>query len=218
MSFFYHQNVVFLSFQMTKHKNKPLVPRDRPLRGGFSIPFKEIRDNAHAFVALMADAKERLDQEMSATPTNSEDWIVPAPNSILEVQMYSRAIQVFAAMAVEGALNTYGLMRFGEEQLKGYRGSTVRKLHDFLNHKYARPFGKEDPLPLALKRLADRRNAIVHIKADESVIDEQGQFTYVTPIHWPPATPKAAIDSMDEMELFFKEFPERDPETEMFFF
>jgi hypothetical protein len=187
------------------------------MRGGFSVPFKEIRDNVRELSGLLASAADQVETEMSANGSKTDDLILRLPESVFDLQLYSRAIQVFGAMAVEAALNTYGLMRFGADQLEAYRGGIKRKLHDFLDHKYATPFAKDDPVVIAMGRLVARRNAIVHAKADESTVDEHGQFTYVTPRNWPPVTVEAAVASIDEMELFFKEFPHRDPDTAMFF-
>jgi hypothetical protein len=156
---------------------------------------------------------------MKAFAASADQAIVPEPRLILHVQLYSRAVQVFAAMSVEAALNTYGLVRFGNEQFDEYESKPKgprRKLIDFLDHSFARKPGKTDPITLAVERLTVRRNALVHQKSDESTLDEQQRFTFTSGPNKPDVSVEAANESFDDMELFFQDFPSRDPQAGSF--
>jgi hypothetical protein len=89
-------------------------PREMPTTGGFSLPHLELYDDTQRLLEQMRNAI-RAAEERSATLRASGDEIrAPLALPGLEAQMYSRAIQVFASMAAEAALNAYGLMWFGE--------------------------------------------------------------------------------------------------------
>jgi hypothetical protein len=197
---------------------KRLVPRDLPARGGFSIPANEIRDNAAALYSELNVAARELSVAIAEDPRLGDLPVVSLPASLFNVQLYSRAVQVFTAMAVEVSLNTYGLIRFGAEQFASVeRYGLPKKLLTLLDHDKAGRPAETDPIVVATKRLAERRNALVHQQSDETILDPDGQIKFVgDPIN-PPVTYEAAQAAMIDMEVFFQEFGRRDRELSWLF-
>lgn len=121
----------------------------------------------------------------------------------------SDSIRVYAAMAVEGFLNWYGVLRLGADVFNSQfeRLGLVPKLQALLLVCDAVVLEKNDPLVQALERVAATRNALVHPKAKE--------FDPADPL----APPKgnfcdAANGAAENMQLFFEAFVEAVPEAE----
>lgn len=121
----------------------------------------------------------------------------------------SDSIRVYAAMAVEGFLNWYGVLRLGADVFNGQfeRLGLVPKLQALLLICDAVVIERKDPLFQALEGVAATRNALVHPKAKE--LDPEG----------PLSPPKgnycdAARGAVESMQRFFEEFVEAVPEAE----
>lgn len=198
-----------------------LTPRKLPDRGGFSLPFSELRKNTLALYELLSTAQRALENEVAAIEAQpSPSVVVQMPHSILDVQLYSRAVQVFAAMSVEAALNAYGLMRFGAAEFDAYeklRHGPRRKLLELLDHEYAGRPSDDSEIVQCVDRLVARRNALVHQQSDESTIGVNAVLSYVSDIRWPDVTMTAGTAAIKDMQAFFSTFPNLDGETAGFF-
>lgn len=76
---------------------------------------------------------------------------------------------VFAAMAVEAFLNYYGVVRLGEERYSRdfERSAAERKLRGVLEASDGLVLTADDPLAVLARRIAGRRNDLVHPKTQE---------------------------------------------------
>lgn len=114
----------------------------------------------------------------------------------------SDTARIYAAMAVEGYLNFYGVLRLGQQVFDDHfeRMGLVPKLLVLLLVCDQLNVARNDPLVLLLDKVAQSRNLLVHPKATEVVGD--------------PATcqrlsfsiPAAAEQAVANMELFFAAF------------
>jgi hypothetical protein len=79
------------------------------------------------------------------------------------------SLVMFAAMAVEAFVNYYGVVRLGEEHYtREYeRSSAERKLRGALEMAEGLVLAADDPLVVLARRIAGRRNDLVHPKAQE---------------------------------------------------
>jgi hypothetical protein len=170
-----------------------------PLLGGLSMPFVDLRSDTLALHKQLEDALNR------AEPV------------LYDVQLYARATVVFACMTIEAALNTYGLIRFGEAQFErhfAYDGP-ARRLCRLLRFGAGLELPLDHPMLAAVERVVKIRNAIVHIRSEESRFDESGvvrSSTKKTRNNW-----AGEVDGvLQDMDLFLTHFPDADPETRTF--
>ena len=109
---------------------------------------------------------------------------------------------LFAAMAIEAFINFYGVSRLGEEQFKQHveRLPIERKMQLLLLICDGLEVEKGDRLIIALKAVADRRNALAHPKAKQVPRDQPARDRSGWPI------PEAAQEQIQTMREFFSEF------------
>ncbi|HSI23980.1 MAG TPA: hypothetical protein VK959_13275 [Methylophilaceae bacterium] len=121
----------------------------------------------------------------------------------------SDSVRIFSAMAVEGFLNYYGVVRLGEEAFNTHfeRIGLVPKLRALLLVCDSISVSTSDRLVLLLEQVANGRNALVHPKAKE--------FPGYVPAEGRPgvAVPDAARQAVKAMGLFFEEFVSLVPES-----
>jgi hypothetical protein len=116
--------------------------------------------------------------------------------------LLSDSVKIFTAMAVEGFLNYYGVVRLGETEYRTHfeRLSSVQKIRALLLVCDSLSITQVDPLVKVLERIAERRNSLVHPKAkelpDALAAEERGGT----------AIPEAAREAVADMEEFFREF------------
>jgi hypothetical protein len=84
-----------------------------------------------------------------------------------ERDQLSDSIRVYAAMAVEGFLNWYGVLRLGEAVFNEHfeRLSLVTKAKTLLLVCDSLTLTRDDPLLAVMDKVAQSRNALVHPKA-----------------------------------------------------
>lgn len=189
------------------------TPRPLPLHGGFSQPHREFFDYALELRRQLALAEKRLEAELAAVATPT-----PTPTSIWDVKLYSSAVTVFCAMSVEAAINAYGLMRFGKDQLEAHfrlLGPT-RRLEELVRCTRGVKLRRSDPLLQATRRLFARRNAIVHPQAAEASFDARGFLTVPESAWGTPTKTKDADASINDMRTFFSAFPMLDRDAATF--
>jgi len=125
-----------------------------------------------------------------------------------QVRCYSRAVQVFAAMVVEATLNTYGLFCFGEEafERKAARAGPAERVKLVLEPAAATSVADIEEIVQIVDRLARRRNALVHPRAELALVDETGTFRTVTARRAGPVDLDTAHAAIADMECFLKRF------------
>lgn len=127
-------------------------PRNLPARSSFSTPHVQSFKGALYFLQLL---------EQRSAPPNIE--------GTLERQAISEAVQVFAAMTIEGAVNLLGILVLGEDDF--YRTLERKSIRDKLSDLLATLGGvsdvvREDLLSLAAN-VSQARNSFVHPKPQE---------------------------------------------------
>lgn len=138
-----------------------------------------------------------------------KDTPITTPNAHPEIATLARrrdqsadTIRIYAAMAVEGYLNFYGVLRLGQDIFDEHfeRLGLVPKLRLLLLTCDQLDVPKSDPLVLALDRIAQSRNALVHPKTKEVVGEPSLYKRTAIPA---PETARAAVN---DMESFFEAF------------
>lgn len=199
------------TFNRKAERTQP-APRLLPKIGGFSSLFVELRDGALRLREDLDAAHSVMQADLSTSPPSD------LPPSVWDVKLYSTSVTIFAAAAIEAALNQYGLMRFGEEQFErhfAYAGP-VKRLRRLAKFARGLDLADNDPLVAAVARLSQRRNELLHPRAVESTVDSQGVFRTPDAAWNTPTKRVHADESIKDMEIFFSLFPQLDPETAMF--
>lgn len=190
----------------------PPVPRPLPLIGGFSSPYVELRDHTLRLREHLEAAAQALKADLTDSPPEH------LPPSVWNVKLYATAVTMFAAAAVEAAINQYGLMRFGAEQFEqhlAYDGP-VKRLRRLLKCSCDLDLADDHPLVEALSSLSQRRNRLVHPRAHETAVDKQSVFRTPDAAWESPTHVSDADASIHDMNQFFNLFPNADPETATF--
>lgn len=165
---------------------------------------------------LLAEHVSLCDEVLQKWPGDARAPIT-APNAYLEITALARrrdqtadTVRIYAAMAVEGYLNFYGVLRLGQDVFDEHfeRLGLVPKLRAVLLTCDQLNVPKSDPLVLALNRVAQSRNALVHPNTIEVVGDLSLHKRKATP------TPEAACNAVADMEAFFEEFIKAVPKAE----
>jgi len=191
------------------------MKRPIPNQGGFSLPYRELLANVQRFYVWL-DAAAATDSVVLSSETDAAAFRRGVAE-LMDRQMLSRAVQVFAGMTAESALNTYGLIRFGEatfERCFARRGP-VWRLTEMAKHGAGRVLAKGDPLVCTLESLCEKRNRLVHPRAEEAAFDRS--MTLV-----PASTPQAhrylteADAAYREVHAFLRAFADLDSETQTF--
>jgi len=114
----------------------------------------------------------------------------------------SDSVRIYAAMAAEGFLNLYGVLRLGQEVFDSEfeRLGLIPKATLLLLVCDGLKLSKKDPMLLALDQVAQSRNALVHPKSREFA-----NYSELKPkAH--SRTPQTARDAVKNMDKFFTEF------------
>lgn len=144
------------------------------------------------------------DQTLRDGQSHPELWSLTRKRDLL-----SDSVKIFAAIAVEGFLNYYGIVRLGEPEFVTHfeRLGLVPKIRALLLVCDSLSVAKDDPLVTVLIRIAERRNSLVHPKAKELpgylAAEKRGGT----------AIPDAAREAVADMEEFFREFVAAVPEA-----
>ena len=114
----------------------------------------------------------------------------------------SDSVRIYAAMAIEGFLNFYGVLRLGQDVYDDHfeRLGIVPKLRTLLLVSNQTNVPKKDQLCLDLDAVAQSRNALVHPKTREVAGDPLTHERSYTEV------PGAARRSVEAMESFFSGF------------
>ena len=165
-------------------------------------------------------AHELLGQIESLCSQVLEQWPADAGSSITNELQHpdlwklarlrdrtSDTARIYAAMAVEGFLNFYGVLRLGQQAFDDHfeRLGLVPKLRTLLLVGENLDIPRNDPLVLLLDAVAQGRNALVHPKAREV---GSGSPTNERPSI---KIPEVARDAVANMESFFEQFAQAVP-------
>jgi hypothetical protein len=198
---------------MKKAKRTSLIPRTNVGTAGFSMPHHDLYADAMRLFDLMRQAVETVNAGMNGREWKREGLHAMIPHAAWDVSMFARAVELFSALAVESAINTYGLVRYGELEFEGKLGGNVPlidKLRGVLEPVLGRPIDDGDELVVLVRHVAAKRRELVHRRSDESRIDAEGKMSSVTPVQ-EGGTPETAAESLAIMRRFFEIFPLRDP-------
>ncbi len=114
----------------------------------------------------------------------------------------SDTVRIFAAMAVEGFMNWYGVFRLGQTIFDQHfeRLGVVPKLRNLLLVCDSINITKSDPMVLCVTAIAESRNSLAHPKAKEvaSRFTIKGRSS--------TGVPEVARRSVERMTEFFNEF------------
>lgn len=186
-----------------KRQSFQLQPHD--LEGNWESNDVRYRNYAHQ---LLAEHISLCDEVIRRWPVKFDEPITnPAAFPEIQALVLRRdqtadTARIYAAMAVEGYLNFYGVLRLGQVVFDEHfeRLGLIPKLRLLLLTCDQLEVPNSDPVVLALSRVAKGRNDLVHPKTKEVVGDLSIYKRATKPA---PETAKAAID---DMETFFKEF------------
>lgn len=114
----------------------------------------------------------------------------------------SDAVRIYAAMALEGFLNFYGVLRLGQVVFDEHfeRLGLVPKLRKLLLVCDNLEAPKNDVLCDHLDKVAQSRNGLVHAKTKEVIGDPSSHQRSSTRV------PEVARESVENMEAFFAAF------------
>lgn len=200
--------------------NKSLPhPRRFPKIGGFSLPHMELRGDVHACLERLALAREAADEKSAAFRASGDETSAILASASLDAQMYSRAAQVFSAMTMEGALNCYGLMWFGESRFERKIGNlpTIPKLRALIEYTTGAKVKDDSEIVEVARRLMAKRTAHVHPRTVESSPDASGAFQRVSRQPQSRRDPRAALESAADLDQFLTLFAHLNAHTATFF-
>ena len=190
---------------MASRKRQPFQLRPHDPEGVWESNDGRYRTYAHQLLAEHISLCDEILRSWPAEPNAS----ITDPTAFPEIRALARrrdqtadTARIYAAMAVEGYLNFYGVLRLGQVVFDEHfeRLGLIPKLRTLLLTCDHLDVPKSDPLVLALERVAQSRNSLVHPKTKE-VVGEIAQHKRTA--HPVPDTAKAAIA---DMEAFFDEF------------
>jgi hypothetical protein len=188
----------------------------KPTRRSFSVRnhdalgywLSDDRRFAEAARLQLKELEAIVEQVKAAWPILAGETLIDGENYpvlmalVRKRDLQSDSVKIFSAMAVEGFLNYYGVVRLGETEFNAHfeRLGLIPKIRALLLVCDLLSVTDSDPLIKALNRIAQRRNALVHPKAKELSgylpATERGGSS----------VPEAACEAVADMEEFFREF------------
>jgi hypothetical protein len=206
-----------MTVQQWDAKFGPKFKSDFDMRTTFSLrPHDEPRGCENNVWRYFRHAHVLLEQlELKHMEVESK-WPVPRDQPLISIHAQSKevsriidernhlsdSVRIYSAMAAEGFLNLYGVLRLGQEEFNSQfeRLGLIPKAKMLLLVCDAISMKKGDPLLVALDEVAKSRNALVHPKSREF---ECYAELPPRPHSRTPDTARAAVRNMD---LFFTEF------------
>lgn len=195
-------------------KSFSVLPHHRS--GAWESNDSRYRDDAHD---LLAELQEICNEIGANWPLQHMGFSVndeTAPPRLKELSrkrtLTSDMVRIYAAMAIEGFLNFYGVLRVGQDVYDDHfeRLGIIPKLRKLLLFCDALDIPANHQLCLDLDFVAQSRNALVHPKVKEVVVawsQHQPGFTTV---------PGKANETVERMERFFIGFGTLVPAAKVF--
>ena len=185
-----------------------------PKSGHITTVHRDLRSDVHRFRNEMLRLESELPNQFIFEAGSISPELMHAVETKQSSQSYSRAVQIYALLAVEALLNEYGYLRFGPEtfEKKFARAPISTKLIEMMSLAFAAPFDDNCEIVSILKSLAHRRNRHVHLRPEIGSWDaEAGSISSNNRL--PATDAKSATAAAEEMETFFKLFSELDSEA-----
>jgi hypothetical protein len=194
-------------------KKRP-TPREMPVGVGFGASHSGMYRATLRLLKDVARAEAEAKEEVAALRTkhNIAAEYRPTP----DVELYSAAVQVFAAMTIEASIDLYAVVRFGEDNVrKGFsRGPTWKRLKEFLEAATGAELDDNAEILTAVRNIFAARNAIVHPKSDETRYDDSGRPIQEKPEKFFPGLDgDSARDAVERMNSFYVLIRTADPEA-----
>jgi hypothetical protein len=143
--------------------------RELPQQSTFSAPHAQCREGALYFLSLLETQTAWLDIAVDEQGGTEDVMNRLAAESALQRQALSEAVQVFAAMTVESAVNLLGVLSLGEQQYipQLERRPLLEKFSTLLEVIDGKPPEPGDELVAVATQLGAARNEFVHPKPQE---------------------------------------------------
>ena len=185
-----------------------------PPTGHITSVHRELVKSVYLFHQQMNVAEEAVPKEVDLEPRTASPELLALFDRKQISQIYSRAVQVFAALAIEAFLHEYGTLRFGSEKAeKDFRwGSPAKRLSNMLRC-FLGSFDGGSEIVQVVQRLASGRNALVHPQPEHESWNDDGTRHDASTQRLPPVDPRTAERALRDMELFFELFRSYDPEA-----
>lgn len=192
-----------------------LNPRDHHVGRTFTAPHNEIGRAMRGFLKDLEEAEETYRKEVVEIRTNLQ---LPAQYiETPDVERYSLAIQVFAAMTIEAAISSYAVLRFGgENHDEHFRwGSAHERLRTALSHA---GLDLEDDAEILriVQDVMDARHKIVHPFSAEFLGSEQATIQ-VPRRPFPDVSAAAARSAIRCVDRFLELLRQHDESHSRFF-
>jgi len=204
-------------------KTKPW-PSPRPIPTGVSFGtyhealFRAVRE----FLADVKRAEREAHEEVENIRKKLGIPAVYQPD--IHVERYSMAVQVLVAMTLEGAIDLYGVVKFGEgDDCKTWKWFHNKgpggKLQEMI--KAAKGIDLDDDAEILqiVKKVFKARNAFVHPKSDETVFDDAGNPLRVRTEHlFPGQDGNHARAAYEDLSRFLRLLHDIDPDVGVFIY
>lgn len=193
---------------------KPHVIQPISIRGSWRTDFGRHFESAYHSLVELRSLQAELDASRppgSPKRLASEEITPEVYRAYRRRDRLATSVVIFSAMSVEAYLNFYGVVRVGEDlyQRQFERMSFDRKLEVLLFVCNGLAVEKGDPIADTIRRVADRRNALVHPKTREAGSPAGERLAEGI------AMPHAAEEAFRDCEKFFELFQETVPEARL---
>lgn len=192
-----------------------LNPRDEHVGRTFTAPHDELYRAMRGFLKDLERAEETYREEVIAIREKLK--ILAEYTETPDVERYSLAIQILAAMTIEAAISFYAVLQFGGENHDDYfrRGSADKRLRTALS--YAGVNLEDDAEILrVVRKVRDARNGIVHPFSAEFLGTEQATIQ-VPHRPFPDVSATAARSAIEHVDRFFELLRQLDEAHSRFF-
>lgn len=197
---------------MTKKRKPEPQLRELPSSSSFTTPHSQCRAGALYFLRILEQETILIEDAVEEAGGSEEALIRIYANGALERQALSEAVQVFACMALESAVNLLGVMALDPEQFirEMEKGPLRDKLATLLDAVTAdHPDGDAELIQIAM-RLAEARNDFVHPKPREGLPAPRS--------HTRRPDLRSARGAIADMERFLQLLTRRSSRYAVFFF
>lgn len=192
-----------------------LNPRNHHVGRTFTAPHDELYRAMRGFLKDLEKAEETYRMEVAEIRTKLR--IAAEYTETPDVERYSLAIQVFAAMTIEAAISFYAVLRFGGEHHDDHFrwGSADNRLQTALSHA-GMAFEDDAEILRLVRAVMDARHTIVHPFSAEFLGTEQA--TIQVP-HRPffDVSAVAARSAIESVDRFFELLRQLDEAHSHFF-
>jgi hypothetical protein len=179
------------------------LPAPRPVPSvGFGVPQIELYRACQRLFqdGQQAEIQERAEHAHLVTKLGFHIHYTPSS----EVEVYSSAVHIFAAMTAEAVMNVYAVVRYGDAHFdRNFRyGNPVKRLREILHYLPELDLADTSEIVLICQRLFDVRDKLVHAKSSEDHFDGQGKR--ITPPEIVNISQETAAIALSDLERFIQ--------------